>query len=235
VATTAGPSVRHNTSDSMHSDHRVTQWPIGRLHSVSQSVVKQIGAAHFYPDRSHNFFTWCGRATLTPILEYLVTEPPLKSDGTPRYAAPAAKVMLSRLHLRAWSVNQPYYVYTTQKRCILIISFFSIQVTGRARLHSDTRPSSQSPATRTRADRVNRSLVPDRALFFRPLVTVIREGVICRCLTDGPHKRTRHPQFSTKERTAQPHVPASLSTCDGPQNESGQRGGATRRQCSGDQ
>jgi hypothetical protein len=40
-------------------------------------------------------FTRCGRATLTPVLEYLVTEPPLKSDGTPRYAAPAAKVMLS--------------------------------------------------------------------------------------------------------------------------------------------
>jgi hypothetical protein len=58
--------------------------------SVSQSVytvVKQIGAAPV--------FTRCGRATLTPVLEYLVTEPPLKGDGTPRYAAPAAKVMLS--------------------------------------------------------------------------------------------------------------------------------------------
>jgi hypothetical protein len=57
------------------------------MKSVSQSVVKQIGAAPI--------FTRCGRATLTPVLEYLVTEPPLKSDGTPRYAAPAAKVMLS--------------------------------------------------------------------------------------------------------------------------------------------
>jgi hypothetical protein len=57
------------------------------IFQVSQSVVKQIGAAPI--------FTRCGRATLTPVLEYLVTEPPLKSDGTPRYAAPAAKVMLS--------------------------------------------------------------------------------------------------------------------------------------------
>jgi hypothetical protein len=41
---------------------------------VSQSVVKQIGAAPI--------FTRCGRATLTPVLEYLVTKPPLKSDGS---------------------------------------------------------------------------------------------------------------------------------------------------------
>ena len=40
------------------------------LSSVSQSVVKQTGAAPI--------FTRCGRATLTPVLEYLVTEPPLK-------------------------------------------------------------------------------------------------------------------------------------------------------------
>jgi hypothetical protein len=46
---------------------------------ISQSVVKQMWAAPI--------FTRCGRATLTPVLEYLVTEPPLKSDGTPRYAA----------------------------------------------------------------------------------------------------------------------------------------------------
>jgi hypothetical protein len=59
----------------------------GLFFSVSQSVVKQVGAAPI--------FTQCGRATLTPVLEYLVTEPPLKSDGTPRYAAPAAKAMLS--------------------------------------------------------------------------------------------------------------------------------------------
>jgi hypothetical protein len=37
--------------------------------SVSQSVIKQIGATPI--------FTRCGRATLTPVLEYLVTEPPL--------------------------------------------------------------------------------------------------------------------------------------------------------------
>jgi hypothetical protein len=48
---------------------------------VSQSV------SHFYP-------VWQSY-THTGVLEYLVTEPPLKSDGTPRYAAPAAKVMLS--------------------------------------------------------------------------------------------------------------------------------------------
>jgi hypothetical protein len=48
--------------------------------SLSESVIKQIGAAPI--------FIRCGRATLTPVLEYfvfisyLVTEPPLKSDGT---------------------------------------------------------------------------------------------------------------------------------------------------------
>jgi hypothetical protein len=38
--------------------------------TVSQSVVKQVGAAPI--------FTRCGRATLTPVLEYLVTEPQVK-------------------------------------------------------------------------------------------------------------------------------------------------------------
>ena len=76
--------------------------------AVSQSVIKQVGAAPI--------FTRCGRATLTPVLEYLVTEPPLttnklKSDGTPRYAAPAAKVMLSMdprwYCTRLMHINQP--------------------------------------------------------------------------------------------------------------------------------
>jgi hypothetical protein len=57
--------------------------------SVSQSVIKQIGAA---PD-----FTWCGRATLTPVLEYLVTEPPLKAMGRHTIC-----------HVPFELVNQPY-------------------------------------------------------------------------------------------------------------------------------
>jgi hypothetical protein len=80
---------------------------VAELHShrisVSQSVSHQTGTKGLPPFSTfvlfrkspHKFFNRCGRATLTPVLEYLVTEPPLKSDGTPRYAAPAAKVMLS--------------------------------------------------------------------------------------------------------------------------------------------
>jgi hypothetical protein len=37
--------------------------------AVSQSVIKQVGAALIFTPRR------CGRATLTPVLEYLVTEP----------------------------------------------------------------------------------------------------------------------------------------------------------------
>jgi hypothetical protein len=48
------------------------------LTSASESVIKQIGAA---PG-----FAWCGRATLTLVLEYFVTEPPLKATG--RHAMP---------------------------------------------------------------------------------------------------------------------------------------------------
>jgi hypothetical protein len=194
VATTAGPLVHHNTSDSMQSGHRVT----ARLHVHA-------------------------------------CEPRLECEST------VLRKRDSKMHS-----NNP--------------SFFQLWRARRVCMHSDTRPSSHSPATPTRADRshspatptradrVSRSLVPDRALFFRPLVAVIREGVICRCLTDGPHKRTRHPQSAQKRELhclhshhSGPHrhtytqSSASLSTCDGPQNESGQRAGATRRQCSGDQ
>jgi len=104
-----------------------------------------------------------------------------------------------------WSVNQPYCKRDAFEYFIAII-------------HSDTRPSSHSPATRTRADRANRSLVPALALFLRPLVTVIREGVICRCLTDGPHKRTRHPQSAQKRElhshTYTRHQPAYQRAMD---------------------
>jgi hypothetical protein len=55
---------------------KIKTFIVKELWSVSQSVIKQIGAAPI--------FTRCGRATLTPVLEYLVTEPPLKSDGTPQ-------------------------------------------------------------------------------------------------------------------------------------------------------
>ena len=44
------------------------------LTSASESVIKQIGAV--------SVFAWCDRATLTLVLEYFVTEPALKSDGT---------------------------------------------------------------------------------------------------------------------------------------------------------
>jgi hypothetical protein len=44
--------------------------------SVSQSVIKQVGAAPIFTR-----FTRCGRATLTPVLEYLVTEPPRWRQG----------------------------------------------------------------------------------------------------------------------------------------------------------
>jgi hypothetical protein len=56
-------AVRHNMATSSETCSDLTS-------SLSQSVVKQIlGAAPI--------FTRCGRATLTPVLEYLVTEPPL--------------------------------------------------------------------------------------------------------------------------------------------------------------
>ena len=61
---------------------------------------------------------------LTPVLEYLVTEPPLKSDGTPRYAAPAAKVMLSmdqvvlRYGPTKRCVNQPYCTIICDVMCV---------------------------------------------------------------------------------------------------------------------
>jgi hypothetical protein len=103
----AAPAAEYKVKVSTSASCKVCKWSIFYTWAsqdtscfdqpVSQSVVKQIGAAPI--------FTRCGRATLTPVLEYLVTEPPLKSDGTPGYAAPAVVLIMTSHISCLWSGN----------------------------------------------------------------------------------------------------------------------------------